>query len=136
MPTSFLFITLLSIPLITAASPDFHLEKLEENEPKFTGAQCEFSYAKKVILKADWASKLWVKIDGKPIILDSITKAGNSHANDSKTWRETFLGQGISVTLHLKRTGAGEDTASYRGNILVKRDAQEKKFLVEGGCGA
>jgi len=64
------------------------------------------------------------------------TKTELNNDTDSKSWRESFRGQGINLSLVLKKTGTGEDTASYRGHILIKRNAHEKRFAVEGGCGA
>ena len=53
-----------------------------------------------------------------------------------KRWYETLSDFGLTVELSLVELGRGQDSATYKGYVEVKRRGSTMRIPITGGCGA
>ena len=136
-PLPFLLTPFLCLPFVTTSAQAFTVGYIEPDQPVFKGAQCEFSDKHGIVLKSDWAKKIWLNINDTLIELDGTrTDAETISDVNNKRWRDTFVGSGITAVLDLKQTDIGDDTAAYKGSLLAKRGRVQKRLVITGGCSA
>lgn len=98
-----------------------------------SGSQCEFRDRGGIVIKSDWINRFWMKIDGRMIEFIAPKADGDG---DLKKWRADLSSQNVIVKFKLNRIRVGEDTATYKGSIIVIRDGIKKRIEITGGCGA
>ncbi len=136
----FALAVLLSLAAASASSAlaqAFVVGHLAADNSQVDGAQCEFSDRTGVILRADWVSKFWMRIDGALIAFEGTrTDAQKERELRTRRWKESLEAQGVAVSIDLAQTGRSEDGAAFKGRVVVKRNGVAKTFAVKGGCGA
>ena len=132
---SFLSIFLATTSVSFAADPN--VGYLKAGEPRIDGSACEFSDRAGVILRSDWVDRYWLRIDGALTELRS-TKSEKARDIDAEQSRisEVLTKGGAIVSVELKLTARGEDSATYTGRLTLTKDKIKKEYRITGGCGA
>ncbi|MCL2310634.1 MAG: hypothetical protein FWC42_11180 [Proteobacteria bacterium] len=121
------------------AEKSFSVEVLKPDEPPIKGAQCYFGQQPKSgdILKGDWVSKMWMKIDGRLIEFTGKQSAEETVSQvEKKIWKQTFKASNATLRIDFVRTAEGDDTSAMEGTIKVRIGTKTKEFKVKGGCAA
>lgn len=122
----------------SSLAKDVEISSFDPTQLHLSGSYCEFQRKpNETVLASDWAGKFWMKIDGKMIELVSHqTDAEGERQLAGKRWEETLRGSGLTVGLGLMELGRGEDSATYKGYLELKRRGSSTRIPITGGCGA
>jgi hypothetical protein len=123
---------------LSAFARDVDIAGFDPAQLHLSGSYCTFERKPHdVVLASDWASKFWMKVDGKMIELVSHKTDDEAERQlASKRWHETLIGADLTVELSLAQIGHGEDSAAYKGYLEVRRRGPSTRIAVNGGCGA
>ena len=127
----------IAVPLLAAAAGP-QLDSFDPDQLHLVGSQCAFeNKAGQTMLASDWIGKFWVKVDGK--MVEFVTRQPDDEMqrqSEQKRWHDVLQAGELTLTLDLRKTGAHDDTATYKGRIELKQRGGVERIPVVGGCSA